>query len=438
MLKSWQAITLWKRVLIGLVIGMLIGVGLHYGLGAERGGDIAVKYLKPWGQAFVKLIKMLIVPLVTTTLISGVISIGNPKRMGSLGVKTFVMYMATTFFAVWLGLFMGTLFQPGSGMGEIINNASGSIETVSGKLKSAASAKQSMSDYLLGIIPSNPVEAMAKGDMLSIIFFSLIIGFGIMLAGDKGKPVAEFFESASEVVLKITLVIMELAPLGVLALMAWVLGEYGLSIVTNMGKFAIALYLACLFQIFVIYGGLIMRTVLRLPIARYLFGITDAMGVAYSTSSSSATLPVTISNAEKNLGIDKAVAGSVLPLGATINMDGTAIYLGMVALFAAQAFGLPLDMGTYMMVALTATLASVGTAGIPSASLFLAVGMLMNVFGIDEGKAVLIVAFIFPFDRLLDMMRTVTNVAGDVAVATAVAKWEGELDEEVFKTKSVV
>ena len=236
--------------------------------------------------------------------------------------------------------------------------------------------------------------------------------------------------------MKITMMVMDLAPYGVLALMAWVMGTNGLGILASMGKLAIALYLACILQIILVYGGLIVKTILRLPFGRFIYGIADALGVAYSTASSNATLPVTISCAEHNLGVDKSVAGSVLPMGATINMDGTAIYLGIVALFAAQALGIDLTAGQYVMVALTATLTSIGAAGIPSAGLLLAAGVL-SVIGVTDAQSTLIIAFIYPFDRLLDMMRTVTNVTGDVAVACTVAKWEGELDVEVFKAKSV-
>ncbi|PHS42504.1 MAG: dicarboxylate/amino acid:cation symporter [Robiginitomaculum sp.] len=437
MLKSWRAMTLWKRVFIGLALGVVIGLSLHYGLG-DKGKHIAETWFKPFGDAFVNLIRMLIIPLIVTTLISGMVAMGDPKRLGSLGARTIGLYLFTTFFAVWLGLAVATLFQPGAGLSEVISAGNSSVDTVSNKLQSAGSAKRSLSQYLLDIIPRNPIKAMAEGDVLAVIFFSIIIGVGILLAGDKGKPVGEFFDSASVVVMKVTMMIMELAPYGVLALMAWVMGVNGLGILVNMGKLAAALYVACILQIVFVYGGIIVRLILKLPFVRFIYGIADAVGVAYSTSSSSATLPVTISCATKNLGVEKSVAGSVLPMGATINMDGTAIYLGIVALFAAQAFGLELNMGVYLMVALTATMASIGAAGIPSASLFLAVGMLQSIFGIDESQAILIVAFIFPFDRLLDMMRTVTNVSGDVAVACTVAKWEDALDEEVFKSKSVV
>ena len=436
MLDRWRAMKLWKRVFIGLGLGVALGLGLHYGLG-EQGADIGTTWFKPFGDAFVYLIKMLIVPLIVTTLISGVIAMGDPKRLGSLGARTIGLYLVTTFFAVWLGIIVAALIQPGSGMSEIISSSTAASDTVADKLKGAASAKKSLSEYLLSIIPQNPIKAMAEADVLALIFFSILFGVGILLTGEKGRPLAEFFDSASEVVMKITMLVMELAPYGVFALMAWVMSVNGLEILTSMGKLAIALYIACFLQIILIYGGLIVRTILRLPLNRFFFGIADALGVAYSTSSSSATLPVTISCAEHNLGVDKSVAGSVLPMGATINMDGTAIYLGVVCLFAAQAFGLDVNMGTYFLIAMSATMASVGAAGIPSASLFLAVGLLQGVFGISETQAVLIIAFIFPFDRLLDMMRTVTNVSGDVAVACTVAKWENELDEEVFRSVSV-
>ena len=217
--------------------------------------------------------------------------------------------------------------------------------------------------------------------------------------------------------------------------MTWVMATQGIEVLTNMGKLAFALYLACFLQIVLVYGGLVIRGLLRLPMKQFFRGVADAQGVAFSTASSNATLPVTISCAEKNLGVDKSVAGSVLPLGATINMDGTAIYLGIVALFAAQAGGLSLSPTQYLTVAMTATLASIGAAGIPSAGLLLAATVL-SVIGVEPEQQLLVIAFIFPFDRLLDMMRTVTNITGDIAVACTVAKWEGSLNEETFRREA--
>lgn len=435
MFAKWQAITLWKRVIIGLLLGMGVGLIAHYA-GGDGASSFVTTWIKPFGEAFVNLIKMLVVPLIATTLVAGVVAMGEPKKLGTLGLRAVGLYLATTFFAVCLGLISGNIFKPGASVGEL-NVSEAAMESARSKLEAGQAASSSLSDKLLDIIPTNPVAALSNGNVLQIIFFAILLGVGIMLCGDRGKPLGDFFDSASEVVMKITMGVMELAPFGVFALMAFVMADMGLGILASMALLAVALYLACIVQILLVYGGVIIKTVLRLPVSRYYLDSADAMGVAYSTSSSNATLPVTISVAEKNLGVDKAVAGSVLPLGATINMDGTAIYLGIIAVFAAQVFGIDLTMADYGMIALMATLTSIGTAGIPSASLFLAFAVL-SAIGVTEAQYFLVVAFILPFDRLLDMMRTVTNVSGDLAVACAVAKWEGQLDEESFRAKPVI
>ena len=446
MFKSWQALTLWKRVLVGLVLGLGLGLAVRYGTpesvnaeatlsGFERAAAIGDTWFKPFGDAFVRLIKMLIIPLIVTTLVSGVTAMGDPKKLGSLGARTIGLYMLTTLFAVSLGLAMGTLIQPGVGV-EYNTASAEDLASVTGKMAAAEQAGGFV-DRLLNIIPSNPVAALSDGQVLPTIFFSLMIGIGVLFVGKAADPVRHFFDSAAEVVMRITMMVMELAPYGVCALMAWVMATKGIEVLSNLLWLAIALYAACIFQIIFVYGFMIIRLFLGLPLKQFFRGIADAQGVAFSTASSSATLPVTISCAETNLGVDKSVAGSVLPLGATINMDGTAIYLGLVALFAAQADGLQLEMSQYVMVAMTATLVSIGAAGIPSAGLLLAATVL-SVVGISSEQSLLIIAFIFPFDRLLDMMRTLTNVSGDIAVACTVAKWEGELNEDVFRNEAEV
>ena len=509
MFKRWQSIALWKRVLVGLFLGLAIGLLLRYSLGSTQGessmpvvvepgattavtleglnapgdkriidaasiqakhgtitendgvfqyqpdpdwnGTDTVEYrfadphgqaksfaniwVKPFGDAFVRLIKMLIIPLIATTLVAGVTAMGDPKRLGSLGARTIGLYLLTTLFAVSLGLGIGTIVQPGVGVNYEVAGAD-ALNSVEGKLAKAEDSGGFV-DRLLNIIPENPAAGISDGNVLQTIFFAILIGVGILLAGAAGDPLKRFFESASEVVMKITILVMELAPYGVFALMTWVMATQGIEVLQNMGKLAFSLYLACFLQIVLVYGFLIVRLLLGLPLKQFFRGVADAQGVAYSTASSNATLPVTISCAEKNLGVDKSVAGSVLPLGATINMDGTAIYLGIVALFAAQAGGLALTGGQYISVALTATLVSIGAAGIPSAGLLLAATVL-SVIGIGPEQALLVIAFIFPFDRLLDMMRTLTNITGDVAVACTVAKWEGSLDEAVFREQAEI
>lgn len=433
MLERWTAKPLWLRVMIGLVLGLLFGLFLHYGLDPAVGGDIAQTWLKPVGDAFVRLIQMLVIPLIFTTLVAGVIAMGDPKKLGSLGGKAVALYFGTTVFAVSIGLAIGTVFKPGVGITYKAASADAQSQIAS-KLDAASAKSLSFSDRLLQIIPTNPVEALSSANVLAVIFFAIMLGIGILATGEKAKSVATFFEEASTVVQKLTMIVMETAPIGVFALMAWVMGTQGVSLVINLSKLAIALYLACAIHMVVVYGGLV-RVVMGLPLKRFFGGILDAMGVAYSTSSSNATLPVTIACVNKNLGVDRSVAASVLPLGATINMDGTAIYLGIVATFAAQALGIDLALGDYALIAFTAAMASIGTAGIPSASLFLA-STVLAVFGVSQADALLIIAFIFPFDRLLDMMRTVTNISGDAAVATFIAKSQGDFDEEVFRSKA--
>lgn len=434
MWRTWMNMKLWQRVLIGLGLGAVIGLGLRYGMGADAGGEVANTYFKPVGDGFVRLIRMLVVPLIFTTLVAGVTAMGNPKKLGSLGGTAIGLYFLTTWFAVSLGLVMGTLLQPGAGV-DYSGADAASVSVVEGRI-GAAEGSGSLVDRLLNIIPTNPIEAMAQMDVLAIIFFAIFFGIGILRAGDAGRAVGGVIESAADAMLKVTELVMEAAPYGVLALMTWVMATQGLGVLDNLLRLALALYIACIIHIALIYGGLI-KVVLRLPLVRFFRGIADAQAVAFSTASSSATLPVTIAVASDNLGIKRAVASSVLPLGATINMDGTACYLGLIALFAAQAIGIEVSMGDYVLIALTASLASIGAAGIPSASLLLAMSV-FSVIGVPPESGVLVIAFIFPFDRLLDMMRTMTNVTGDLAVASVVAKFQGELDEETFRTPAVV
>lgn len=429
---SWFEIDLWKRVIAALILGIIVGLGLRQGLGPDVAGEIATDKFKWAGDLFLRLIRMLIVPLIFTTLVSGVVAMGDPKRLGSLGAKTIALYLGTTAIAVTLGLIMGTIFQPGASL---------TPEVFAGVDASGVESKQAAADTaggfvdrLLRIVPENPAAALAEGNVLSIIFFAIMFGVGILMAGDIAKPVGDFFDGAAEAMMKVTMIVMETAPFGVFALMAWVMATQGLGVLQSLGTLAFALYLACFLHIIITYGGVIIKTILRLPIMPFFRGITDAQAVAYSTASSSATLPVTITCAHENLGIEKSVASSVLPLGATINMDGTAIYIGMIALFGAQALGLEVTLTQYFLIAATATLVSIGAAGIPSAGLILS-GIALEQVGIPQEQAFLIIGFILPFDRLLDMMRTLTNVSGDAAVATAVAKFEGDFDTDIYMAR---
>jgi Na+/H+-dicarboxylate symporter len=467
---AWlKAVPLWARVLLGLVAGLALGLVLRHQMGAEAATSLTTDWIKPIGDAFVALIKLMIFPLITTTLIAGVIAIGDPKRIGSLGLSTLGLYFSTTVFAVALGLVMGTILQPGVGIdpssvsSDVASNIEGRIATAGntgfvaqyltlnpsvdiGRFMAAPIMNGLilllLAAFVLFVRRGNSATkslfvalllagiALTSANILTIIVISLFIGLFLLVLGKAALGLDRLIEKTSDTTIAITEWVMETAPIGVFALMTWVMASQGLGVLDNLAKLAIALYLACVLHMLLVYGGLI-KFVLRLPVIRFFRGISGAQAVAFSTASSSATLPVTIENVVENLGVRKSIAGSVLPLGATINMDGTSIYLGLVALFAAQALGISLEPMHYVVIAFTATLASVGAAGIPSAGLFLAYTVL-STFGVTPEQGVLIIAFIFPFDRLLDMMRTTTNVTGDAAVATVVAKWQGALDEKIF------
>jgi Na+/H+-dicarboxylate symporter len=413
MLKAWFEITLWKRIMGMLVLGIIFGA-----VAGESATSIS------WiGDIFLRLIRMIVVPLVFITLVSGVVAMGDPKRLGSLGIKTMGAYMGTTVVAITIGLSLAAIIQPGVGV------------DLAGTAARDVSHNVPLVDRLLAIIPLNPVEALAEANMLAIIFFALMLGTGVLLVGKQGKPVADLFESGSEVMLKITHLVMEVAPFGVFALISGVVGTGGLTKLLDVLPLVATFLSACFLHVVIMHTTM-MKFILKLPVKRFFQGITGAQLVAFSTSSSSGTLPVTMTVAEENLGIKKPVAGSVLPLGATINMDGSAIYVGVLAVFAAQVFGYDIGFTDYLLIALATTIASIGTAAVPSASLFLLAGV-TSVFGITGAETALIVGFVFPFDRPLDMLRTVVNVTGDLSVSTAVAKWEDEFDEETFKAAPV-
>ncbi|MCH8134362.1 MAG: dicarboxylate/amino acid:cation symporter [Proteobacteria bacterium] len=392
-----------------LVLGLI--VGMIWGPGSE---SIA------WvGTLFIRLIRMVVVPLVFVTLVSGVVAMGDPSKLGSLGVKTLAIYMATTLAAITIGLSIAAVLQPGVGVD--LSSA------VPGEIQEAIP----LSERLMSIVPSNPFAALSEGNILAIIFFALLVGVSLLTIGEKGKPIADLMQAGSDTMLRITHWVMEVAPFGVFALIASVAGTQGVSALLDVVTLAIAVVLGCITHMIFVHGFIIMRLTLKLSPVTFFRGARDAMLVAFSTSSSSATLPVSMSVAEENLGISPVVASTVLPLGATINMDGTAIYVGIVSVFAAQAFGVELGLVDYALIAGSTTLVSIGTAAVPGASLFL-IAAVMQTIGLSPEQIAVVIGFMFPFDRPLDMLRTAVNVGGDLSVSTAVANWEGEFDKEIF------
>lgn len=404
MSSIWKNIPLWQKILGALVLGLITGIAFSE----------SAQFLKPIGTLFINLIKMLIVPLVFVTLVTGIIAMEDLKKMRRIGLKTFFIYLLTTAIAITIGLAVGIVLEPGVGV---------TLEAAKGMTVKEA---PSLIDTLLNIISKNPFSSFANGDILQIIFFAIILGVSINLSGDKGEPAKKFFNSIAEAMYKMTEIVMGFAPFGVFALMAWVSASYGMDVLLSLGKVIFAVYLASVIHLILTIGGGI-SFIAKLNPVRFFKGIIAAQTVAFTTTSSSGTLPITTQNTVKNLGVSKHVASFVLPLGATINMDGTALYQGVCAMFVAQAFGIHLGIEDYMIIILTSTLASIGTAGVPGAGLIMLTLVLTSVGLPIEG-----VAIIAGIDRILDMARTTVNVTGDAMTSVLIAKSENELDEEIY------
>ncbi|MBU0809594.1 MAG: dicarboxylate/amino acid:cation symporter [Gammaproteobacteria bacterium] len=397
---------LWQQILIGLGLGVLTGVLFKSN----------ALLLAPIGTLFLNAIKMLIVPLVFVSLVAGITAMSDSAKLGRISVKTIAIYLLTTAFAVSIGLLFGALFSPGEGMNMV---ASGVQE---------AKQAPSLVQILVGLVPTNPVAAFAEGNILQIIVFAIALGVSMNLIGDKAAPTVKLFNSLAEVFYKLTDLVMRCAPIGVFALIAGVVASHGIEVLLPLAEVIGVIYLASIAHMLLVYGGLL-ALLARLSPLRFFKGVAPALAVAFSTSSSAGTLPVSIECARKNLGVSQGVAGFVLPVGATINMDGTAIYQGVLALFIAQAFGVELNGAQYLMIILTATLASVGTAGVPGAGLIM-LGLVLTSVGLPlEG-----VALIAGIDRILDMARTTVNVAGDLMTTTLVGRSENELDQTIYNS----
>lgn len=408
----WKNLALWKKILIGMILGIIVGTIM--GPQAE--------VLKPIGTLFINAIKMLIVPLVFCSLIVGVTAMKDGAKMGRMGVKAIVIYLVSTAVAITIGLGLGTILQPGAGLNMIAST------------EAAAAAKEapSLINTIINLIPKNPIEALASGQILQIIVFALGLGIALNLIGEKGEPAVKIFNSLAEAMFKLTELVMNFAPYGIFALMAWVAGKYGIDVLFPLLKVIGAVYLGCVVHVLVVYTGAISLIAGLSPI-KYLKGILNAQMMAFSSTSSSGTLPVSIRCARENLGVSKGTASFVLPLGATINMDGTALYQGVAALFVAQAFGIDLSAGDYLAIIATATLASIGTAGVPGAGLIM-LSLVLTTVGLPmEGLAI-----IAGIDRILDMARTSVNVSGDLMVAVLIGKSENELDESIYNADEPV
>lgn len=399
-----QAMPLWQRVLVALVLGA--AAGWLIGPPVSAIGWVA--------ELFVRLIRMLIVPLVFSTLAAGIVGMQQPGRMVALGGKAAALYLLTTVAAVGIGLGLAVLLQPGRGIG------------LGGGTAVAVAPGPSPMEQLLGIVPDNIVAAFADGNVLAVILVAALVGAGVVTAGPVARPLADLLTALAAVMLKITGMVMQLAPIGVFALVAVTMAEQGPQAFVNVGMLVLVVYLGGLLHMGVTHLGLV-RLAGGMTAGQFLRGVRAPQLMAFSTSSSAATLPLSITAAETELGVSRPVAAALLPLGATVNMDGTALYVAAVAVFATQVFGVPLAAPDYLLIALTTVLVSVGTASVPSASLFLMAAVL-EVTGITPAQTALVIGFVLPFDRLLDMWRTLVNVTGDLAVVRAVSRWEPDTE----------
>ncbi len=406
---------LHTKILIALILG--IPAGFLLGPRADL--------LKPVGDIFLRLIRMIVVPLVFSSLFVGTASLGDIRKLGRIGIKTIGYYLCTTAIAISIGLLLGNVFSPGSNIDEATRDRLVDTHQVEAAEKiDIASQKPDVFDTLVKIVPGNPVESLAEANMLQIIFFALLLGVAVtMLPEIKGRPLIDFFESLSDTMIKMVHIVMKMAPLGVFALIAVVVGRFGTDILFSLMKYSLIVVAGLGIHALFTYSAAIKVLAGYSPL-RFFRGIRPAQLIAFSTSSSNATLPVTMEVCEENLGVSEKVSSFVLPLGATINMDGTALYQGVAAVFIAQVYGIPLTIIDQLTIVLMATLASIGAAGVPGIGI-ITLAMVLDTLGIPlQG-----IALILGVDRILDMCRTVVNITGDSSCALVIASSEKELEQ---------
>jgi len=413
---------LLMRILVALALGAIAGIVLGFFPASVKP---FVDNTKFFGDLFIRMLKMVIVPVILFSLVAGSASIA-PGRLGRVGVKIMAYYLFTSALAVVIGLVFANIFRPGSGLG-IVGNAA---------VKGKAAAAPTLSEILLALVPTNPVESLAKGDVLPIIVFAMMFGIAISFVKDSKNELAAkgadllytVCNAAAETMYKVVGGIMQYAPVGVFVLMAIVFAQQGPKVIGPLILVTVTVYIGLLVHLVGTYGGFL--AVWRLSFWRFLKGANEAMLTAFVTRSSNATLPITMRVTEEKLGCPRSMCSFTLPLGATINMDGTAIYLGVCAMFIGYATGQPLNLAQQAMVVLTATLASIGTAGVPGAGAIMLLMVLESVnLKVTEGSAVAAAyAMILGIDALLDMGRTCLNVTGDIVGTSIVAKTEKELN----------
>jgi len=394
---------LWMKIFIGLVLGVVTGLIFE---------EKAV-YLRPLGTIFLSLINMIIVLLIFSSMTVGVNKIHDPSKLGRVGGKAILIYFLTTLIAIASGL----LIANASNLGEGLVLQAAQVETA---------IPPSIGEILISIVPNNPIAAMANGNILQVIVFSLFIGIAINFSGEKGQPLLKILESLADVMYRLTSIIMEFSPVGVFGIMAWVTGTFGLALLFPLLKFLGFYCLVCGLQILLVYYN-ILRFGAGLSFWKFFKGMSDALMIAFTTCSSAAALPVAMHCAQDNLGVSKNISSFVFPLGLTFNMNGTAIFQAMSAVFLANAYGIELDASSYIKLTLTSILSAIGTAGVPGGGFIMLSAVLASVGIPLEGLAIMA-----GVDRLREMFATFLNIFGDSVVTVYIAKKEGELDERVY------
>lgn len=414
-----KALGLSTTIFLSLLAGAVFGIILHYAIPESdfKTNVIIEGVLYVCGQGFIRLMQMLVVPLVFCSLVCGSMAIGDTKTLGKVGVKTILFYIATTAVAVSVALLTAYTIDPGLGL---------DMEAIQVAEVTQAASSPSIADTLLNIIPKNPINAMANGDMLPIIVFALFVGVMLAKLGHKVDVVANFFSQFNDVMMEMTNTVMKLAPIGVFCLIARTFATVGFSAFLPMIKYMGCVVLALFIQCFGVYQ-IMLFAFTRLNPVRFIKKYLPVMGFAFSTATSNATIPMSIDTLNKKMGVSKQISSFTIPLGATINMDGTSIMQGVAVVFIAQAFGIELTLGNLATVVLTATIASIGTAGVPSVGLVTLAMVLTSVGLPTEG-----IALIMGIDRILDMIRTAVNITGDAVCTTIVCHQEGSLNRDVF------
>lgn len=404
-------IEIYNKIFVGLVLGAVAGVIFKSSM-AE---------IQPIGTAFIRIIRMVIIPLVFASLLIGTASM-DPKKMGRIGVKTLSYYLIYTAFAIFIGLMLANILKPGAGLPDAVKDTLLANYSADGARVEGLAQQANPVDTLLNIIPTNLFEGLSSGTILQIIFFAIFTGVALaLLPKDKSSPVLNFFDGINEAMIKIVHIAIKMAPYGVFALIAAVIGSFGTDILVTLLKYTLITISGMIILNFT-YPPVV-KLFSGMPMGKFMREIRSPQLIAFSTSSSSATLPVTIETCEERLGVPRDIASFVLPLGATVNMNGTALYHGISAVFIAQVFGIPLGIGDQLLIVLTATLAAIGCAGAPMAGILMLVIVLEQVGIPTEG-----IALIFGVERILDMFRTAINITGDASAAVVIAASEGDLN----------